>query len=696
MSSGSLAGILRSIFFWIDTAIYSFIDQLYWLFSMLSEASIFTQAQIEDFASRIYVLVSIIMLFRLGFSFITYIVNPDSFTDKQKGGAALIKKIVIAIALLVSVPTIFNEAYYLQSAIIESNAIDKVLLGDTYTQNTESDKFDRSKALSTYAFFTFFKPASFMEECQNYEGISISSACIERLNSEDDTGHNPGTAYKEAIENYDLDTLKTAEIVTSVGTFVSKNENFYMADAVYLFDYNFPISTLVAVFIAWILLGFCLDLGVRAVKLSFLQIIAPIPIILSIAPQQKNNTLANWGKECLSTWASLFVRVLVISFALSLIVTINNGGIFSFVSGGTNQYSMVTVFVILGILLFAKEFPKLLEDILGIKGAGKMTFNAFKKLGSVPLVGGLATAGLTGAGGIALAAGRGVAGIGKSLALGTHSAFHGKGFGAGFKDGLNDTGTRMRNRISATGASAKEKFTSAGIKGTDKLGGSMHKSYQEGIKEYEKARKEEKEYAKSVNKGQSSVNVLNNQDTGAKPVLDKLARGENITAAERNQVQAAYSKAYKGDHQYSENEANLAMAKSKQDYLKNTVGQLERLAAANPNDQTIAQNLATAQKALSDTDKQVSGLEDMAKSMEVTHKASAEISKSIKVTKGYNNRDNVSLGSVDSSSVQQTFTNAASASASREQALQDSITNAIRPQASPNPGINSGFNSNNQ
>ena len=120
MSTGSVTSVFRNLFLLIDTGVYWLVDQAYWLFSMLSEASIFTQTQIESFASRIYVLVSIIMFFKLGFSFINYIINPDSFTDKQKGGAALIKKIVITMALLVSVPTIFNEAYYLQKIIFQN------------------------------------------------------------------------------------------------------------------------------------------------------------------------------------------------------------------------------------------------------------------------------------------------------------------------------------------------------------------------------------------------------------------------------------------------------------------------------------------------------------------------------------------------------------------------------------------------
>lgn len=516
---GAVTNTIRQLFIWLDYAVYWLIDQMYSLFSLLTEASIFTQDQIESFSNRIYVLVSIIMFFRLGFAFITYIVNPESFSDKQKGGGALIKKVVITMALLVSVPTIFNEAFYVQQLVFKNNIIDKVLLGDTVTQNEDANQH---RSLSTYAFMSFFKPSQSLSACQNYEGIAISEECIKELNAADETGGNPGTAYKEALANYDLDLILKAEVVNSEGLSASIGSNdFFRTDRYYLFDYNYPISTIVGALIAWILLGFCLDLAVRTVKLGFLQIIAPIPIILSLAPAQKNNTLGNWGKECISTWASLFVRVMVISFALSAIITINTGGgIFSFVTGGTNTFSIVTVFVMIGILLFAKEFPKLLEEILGIKGAGNMTFNAWKKLGSVPLAGGAMTAGATMLGAGALAAGRGLWGTAKSLGAGVGSALKGKGFGTGFNNEMSDTGKRMATRMGAGWSSSKEKFTSAGLMGTDKLGGSMKKSYAENyskdykktVDEIEKGNKYLEKSKEHENNGGSKYDIYKSRD----------------------------------------------------------------------------------------------------------------------------------------------------------------------------------------
>ena len=48
--------------------------------------------------------------------------------------------------------------------------------------------------------------------------------------------------------------------------------------------YTFIISTIAGCFLIYIILSFCIDLGVRAAKLVFYQLIAPIPILMRLIP----------------------------------------------------------------------------------------------------------------------------------------------------------------------------------------------------------------------------------------------------------------------------------------------------------------------------------------------------------------------------------------------------------------------------
>ena len=637
---GSVHTLIRNLFLGLDGIVYGFINHVYWLFSMLTEVSIFSQDQIEAFAGRIYVLISIIMLFKLGFSFITYIVNPDSFTDKQKGGTALLKNIAIAIILLASVPTIFNEAMHLQQLIFKNNVIDKILLGNTVqvedsyvNENGENVQVEQSNALSMYAFMAFFQPNYLISECNTYEGIAISDSCVSKLNELDKTKHNPGSAYKQAIETYNLDFITATDIANTKGKVSTSNSDaFYVSDESYLFEYKYGLSTLVGVFIVWILLGFCLDLAIRVVKLGFLQIIAPIPIILSITPGQKNNPLSNWGKECFSTWLSLFTRVLVISFALTTIQLINSGGgIISFVTGGSNNYAMVTVFVMLGILLFAKEFPKLLEDILGLKGTGKMTFNPLKKISETPIVGKPFN------NAVRTPLGWADANLHKGIDTLKNNALRLGGRINPFANPDN-VEQKVKQRTAARDQAYWNRYDAAAWATGKKYDGQTESSimrkqnFDTKKSMAEQIGKNKLEDTLST-RGSDAIKVLNSEG-GANKIVDKIARGEEIEASERARIYSDYTKAYGEKHKdYARNEANLAIAKGKQEYLKNTVSELERLAAANPENHDITTQLNTSVKALASVEKQISGLEDAAKNLAKVDSGAADIALGIKIAK---------------------------------------------------------------
>ena len=47
----------------------------------------------------------------------------------------------------------------------------------------------------------------------------------------------------------------------------------------------------------------------------------------------------------------------------------------------TEINGFVKVFIIMGTLLFAKQLPKLIQDLTGISLDGKFTINPFKKVG---------------------------------------------------------------------------------------------------------------------------------------------------------------------------------------------------------------------------------------------------------------------------------------------------------------------------
>lgn len=136
----------------------------------------------------------------------------------------------------------------------------------------------------------------------------------------------------------------------------------------YAFTYLPIISSICGIIILLALIGSCIDIAIRTIKLAVLRLIAPIPIISYIDPKSsENGTFANWVKMLTTTYLDLFIRVLVIYFVIYIVTAIINGNIdLGFADGPFGI--MATIFVIIGLFLFIKQAPKFIRDALGLKG----------------------------------------------------------------------------------------------------------------------------------------------------------------------------------------------------------------------------------------------------------------------------------------------------------------------------------------
>ena len=107
----------------------------------------------------------------------------------------------------------------------------------------------------------------------------------------------------------------------------------------------------------------------------------------------------------ISTYVDLFVRIAIVYFGLFLIQIVLNGGMDIFgtdAKGYTFVYGVSLIFIILGILVFIRQAPQFIRDILGIKGKpmGNVGLSSMMA-GTAALLG---RAGLAGAGAAAIGA----------------------------------------------------------------------------------------------------------------------------------------------------------------------------------------------------------------------------------------------------------------------------------------------------
>ena len=134
-----------------------------------------------------------------------------------------------------------------------------------------------------------------------------------------------------------------------------------------------------------------MDVALRSIKLAFLQLIAPIPILSYVDPKSgKDGLFKKWYEMCIKTFISLFVRLIALYFAVYIISRVADMKMVDLIDGSYQTNAFVAIFIIIGALMFAKQLPKILEG-LGIKldGDGKFTLNPLRKLEKEALGGGV-------------------------------------------------------------------------------------------------------------------------------------------------------------------------------------------------------------------------------------------------------------------------------------------------------------------
>jgi len=436
--------LMKQFFFGIDQVVYNGISSIYDLLIAIARTSVLTQTDILDMADRIYKLLAIFMIFKVTLSLITYVVNPDDFSDKSKGISKLSMNIIVSLGLLILTPYIFNMAYRLQTIILEDNTLGTLIFGSG-DNNTSSDFIntagDDMAFITMSAFFSPNTAITSFQDCveltvpqtQTIDGKQVSVTkfnpkcsglttdgkyekdtslrnTMASLTYTDDNGNDkfPLMAlqnYVVGVENRNLGLMFRTEIAVAT---VDDNSQFVM-------DYKYVFSTVVGVVVVLLLISFCMDVALRSIKLAFLQLIAPIPILSYVDPKSgKDGMFKKWYQLCFKTYLSLFIRILALYFAIYIIEKVADLTLVDIVDGTYQVNPYIKIFVIIGALMFAKDLPKILEG-LGIKldGDGKFFLNPLKKFEESTL------------------GGKNITGMARGAMIGTAGALTGAGLGRG-------------------------------------------------------------------------------------------------------------------------------------------------------------------------------------------------------------------------------------------------------------------------
>lgn len=350
-------------------SIFKLVNSAYRIFLALAEADIFENAEFDIITKNMYEILSIVMLFALAYGILVKIVDPEN-SKSGVDGKKILQKLVMAIVLLALIPSIFSFMFGLQEAILESNVLNSIFTGSSNVgaQNIQN----AGNVMAVNSFKPFFTP-------------NVNSD----VNPEDARGSITNhTEYGITLGNNGSYGCKKDQCtLADVDTFAEKTGDFgfYQAFAANInegeVDFQWLIALVIGGFLVYAMISFCFDMALRVCKLAFFEIIAPIAIFCNVIPKMED-VFKKWLSNTTKTFISVFTRIIVMNFGVYLISIIVKNVDLGLDNPGNWFLNLIAkCFLILGIVMFMRQAPKLLSDLFGF-GDGDMKLGIKDKLKS--------------------------------------------------------------------------------------------------------------------------------------------------------------------------------------------------------------------------------------------------------------------------------------------------------------------------
>ena len=358
-----LGNMLNSIFLFIDSILYWFISVLYQVFMVISKANLFTETTLRSFTDRVFIILGIVMLFYIAYEILVLIISPEKVSGENQA-KTLVGKLIKSLIIIILLPTIFKYMQIFQTNILTSNVIGNIIIGSS--SGSSSDKTIKTAGTSMALSIgqAFYHPIgadgkeySYLD-CVDDDISDKAPACAEFV-----------AAYDKALDNNDPRSFfvnKELKKQLNLDGDDDKNADKGMR-------YHPVISTISAILAGYMIVLFCIDIGIRVAKLGFLQIIAPIPIAMNIT-QKEPLSQTTWVKSLISTYLEIFMKLIIIYFSMFAITLVPEmaDNLFQLNQSDVSPLiqMMAIVVIILGILQFAKNAPELIKSLFNIKDFG--------------------------------------------------------------------------------------------------------------------------------------------------------------------------------------------------------------------------------------------------------------------------------------------------------------------------------------
>lgn len=389
MPATTISDLIRTVLVTvIDRPAFLILNVVYQVFFNVATVELFSNVTVRTIYYRCQMVIGIFMLFKFAVTILEGIVDPTRITDKKQGAGKIITRIITSLVILalitpINIPNpankweeqlknngiIFGALYSLQDRILTNNTLGKLILGtleDSDAKNNSvaeaGSQFAKSIAQSFIRYNLKSGTLDPPPDGREYEDVISNRVCTTDSDVEDK--YNNGNTQE-------ILSLVNLECSAQNGGNLSSTLKKVFGGAQYVFAYS-PIGGICAYIISIILIGFTVDIAIRAIKLAVLRLIAPIPIIshmnISAKESKGADSFSLWVKSLTTTYLDLFIRLAVLYFVLALIQQIISPGGVRIKLGTGLPGALAFVFVVIGLLLFARQAPRFLTEALGLQG----------------------------------------------------------------------------------------------------------------------------------------------------------------------------------------------------------------------------------------------------------------------------------------------------------------------------------------
>lgn len=503
----------------LDAIVYSVVVYIYNIFQIVAQLNFSViSSWTQPLVNRIEALIMVLILFKLGMSFIQYMITPEKFNDKATGGSALLINIVICSVLLVSYQFIFTVFNELSMLIIGyQDGYEFTVLKQIADVESENGG-DEAGLLGRFIFGEKFESENFGKQLA---AITLFSFFDDKVNNRSDDAL--AKIYKQSS-----DEVNFFEI-TNIADAIYRDSNDEEIANHGSTEYRFPLlSTAVGIYLVYTLTVLTIEVAIRIFKLIILQITAPIAIITTIEGGTKSKTFQSFYKTYISVYTSLFLRVAVVYLVSALVIMFTQN--FDTLNIGTRSSIMggfVFVIIVVSLFTFAKKIPSFIDKALGLNSSGDGEGAAGFK-GLMKSMGAAVGLGVGALGGMAagVAAGGGVGGAVSGLFGGAYRGATG-GYRANnvadfFRNQRSNVGTSFGNtlrsqanggflRNAALGLGAATGVNAIHNARMDREIENENNSWKTVTDNYEK---DQAKYDKNINKGNEEISRLQDEMAG--------------------------------------------------------------------------------------------------------------------------------------------------------------------------------------